>query len=223
MPRRTPPSVDLKPYFLVADDVLKEYDGKLDWPRFFGNSNPVEIDVGCGRGLFLVRAGEAHPDRNFLGIEIDYKEGRRGAMRIKKRVWPHVRVLGGDVHYVFSHLIEPYSVDAVHVYFPDPWWKKRHHKRRVFTDKFADLCARILKPGGELHSWTDVSDYFEVISALLDHHEDFETLSPPAEHSAEHDLDYQTSFERKKRKLGLPIFRGRWRRRPFNSSISESL
>jgi tRNA (guanine-N7-)-methyltransferase len=208
-----PPPVDLRPWFLTRHDIDADYGGRLDWPAFFGNSNPVEIDVGSGRGLFLVTAGLAHPEINYLGIELDYREGRRAARRLKKRAMPNVRVLGGDVHAVFERSIAPHSVAAIHVYFPDPWWKRKHRKRRVFTDQFVERCARLLLPGGVLHSRTDVEEYFGVISGLMNHHPDFDPLPTPPERSPEHDLDYRTSFERKKRKLGLPIFRGEWRRR----------
>ena len=212
------PPTNLKPYFMVLEDIQQDYDGALDWPTFFGNNNPVEIDVGCGRGLFLVTAGETHPDVNFLGIEADYREGRRGAKRLQKRGLNNVRVIGGDVAIPFTKMIAPHSVAAIHVYFPDPWWKRKHRSRRVFSDKFVGMCARLLKPGGLLHSWTDVEEYFGVISALMAHHPDFSTLPPPKERPPEHDLDYQTSYERKKRKLGLPIYRGKWERKPLLSS-----
>ncbi|SFH99956.1 tRNA (guanosine(46)-N7)-methyltransferase TrmB [Planctomicrobium piriforme] len=204
---------DLKPYFLVLDDIEKDYGGKLDWPVFFGNDRPVEIDVGCGRGLFLYHAAPARPDANFLGIELEYKEGRRGARRLQKRELPNARVLGGDVFVAFTKMIAPQSVDAIHVYFPDPWWKRRHRQRRVFNDRFADLAAQLLKPGGLLHSWTDVEEYFGVISGLMNNHAEYITLPPPAERAPGDDMDYQTSYERKKRKLGLPIYRGLWQRR----------
>ncbi|HUG91189.1 MAG TPA: tRNA (guanosine(46)-N7)-methyltransferase TrmB [Planctomycetaceae bacterium] len=206
---RQPPSLDLRPWFLTLDDL----HGLLDWRAFFGNDRPVEIDVGCGRGLYLVRASEEHPETNYLGIEIDYQEGRRGARRLWKRQAPNARVLGGDVRRAMTHCIPPASVAAVHVYFPDPWWKRKHRRRRVFTDEFVGQCARVLAPGGLLHSWTDVEEYFGVISALMDHHPDFEPLPPPPERSPQHDMDYQSSFERKKRQLGSTIYRGRWRRR----------
>lgn len=153
------------------------------------------------------------PDHNFVGIEIDYRNARHAAMRLQKRSLPNGRILGGDVHLAFSKMIAPESVDAVHVYFPDPWWKRRHRERRVFNVEFTNLAHRILKPGGLLHSWSDVEEYFGVISGLMDHHESFETLSPPEEKEATHDMDYHTSFERKKRQLGLPIYRGRWRKK----------
>lgn len=206
---RHEPTVDLRPHFFTFDDL----EGPLDWGAFFGNANPVELDIGCGRGLFLLNAALRQPERNWLGIEIDYKEGRRAAAKLHKRSLPNARVLGGDVRFALTRLIVPHSVVGLHVYFPDPWWKTKHRRRRLFTDEFAGMAADVLQPGGLLHSWTDVGDYFAVIAALMDHHPAFEPLPPPDEHAPEHDLDYQTSFERKKRQSGETIYRGLWRRR----------
>jgi tRNA (guanine-N7-)-methyltransferase len=205
---RNPPTVDLKPYFLTLHDL----DGPIDWSGFFGNEQPVEIDVGCGRGLFLVTAATVEPRTNFLGIELDYREGRRGAKRLWKRQLPNARVLGGDVRDAFARFVPEASVAAVHVYFPDPWWKRKHRRRRVFTDEFVSQMHRVLQPGGLVHSWTDVEEYFGVISGLLNSDQRFEPLLPPSERPAGHDMDYQTSFERKKRKAGCTIYRGMWRK-----------
>ncbi|MEW4487062.1 tRNA (guanosine(46)-N7)-methyltransferase TrmB [Thalassoglobus sp. JC818] len=215
--QKSPPSVDLKPFFFAHDDIEERYDGRLDWAEFFGNDNPVEIDIGCGRGLFLVHASEACPDRNFLGLEIDFREGRRGAARLKRRNLTNARVIGGDANVPLNKMITPHSVDAIHVYFPDPWWKRKHRSRRIVNDKFVDQCANLLVPGGLFHSWTDVEEYFGVISSLLDHHPKFDTLPAPTERPPEDDMDYQTSYERKKRKLGLPIHRGKWQRKPLEA------
>lgn len=217
MTMRPPPPTDLLPYFQTLHDYAAAGAHALNWSELFGNDHPVEIDVGSGRGMHLVSAGTEHPDHNYLGIELDYREGRRAARRLKRRRLDNVRVLGADVHQVFESWIAPHSVDAIHVYFPDPWWKRKHRRRRVFTDRFADECARLLKPGGLLHSWTDVEEYFGVISALMDHHPLFDKLAAPAETPPAHDLDYRTSFERRKRQAGLPIHRGRWQRRPLEN------
>lgn len=210
-----PEVVDLRPYFLCFDDVLSYVaaDGLLDWAKLFGNANPVELDVGCGRGMFLFNASTTQPERNFLGVELDFTEGRRGAKRLVKRNQPNARVIGGDANYLLDRLIRPASLSAVHVYFPDPWWKRKHRRRRLFTDLFADRVARVLAPGGSLHMWTDVEDYFEIVQALLEHHPLFKTMPPPTERVASNDLDYQTSFERTRRAAGLPIHRGLWQRR----------
>ncbi|MFV0445405.1 MAG: tRNA (guanosine(46)-N7)-methyltransferase TrmB [Planctomycetaceae bacterium] len=210
--RREPPR-DLYPWFLTIQDVDRDYSGRLDWREFFGNDQPVQLDIGSGRGLFLFNAAMTHPEQNFLGIEIDYKEGRRAAQRLKKRGLTTARVLGGDVKIPLTRMIAPHSVAAVHVYFPDPWWKQKHRKRRVFNAEFVDLAAQILMPGGLLHSWTDVAEYFGVISELMNNHPQFHTLAAPEERAPEHDMDYQTSFERKGRKAGTAIHRGLWQRK----------
>ncbi len=200
---------DMRPWFTSINDL----PGPITWSEFWGNAQPVELDVGCGRGLFVETASLARPDTNFLGLELDFKEARRAGARVWKRQVPNGRIIAGDATMILKNQIAPQSVAAVHVYFPDPWWKPRHRKRRIFTDEFADLCATLLIPGGYLHSWTDVGEYFEVISALMNHHSEYTALPTPLEKSPEHDMDYRTSFERKKRKLGLPIYRGLWQRK----------
>ncbi len=206
---QTAPIKSLKPYFQVIDDV----GDHIDWSEFFGNDNPVELDIGCGRGMFLYNAASANPDINYLGLEIDYREGRRGAERLLKREMPNARVIGGDCKIVLTKLIAPHSVGAAHVYYPGPWWKKRHHKRRLFTQEFTDILANVVEPEGHVHSWSDVVDLFDIIRDLMDGHEHFTIQTPAPLKDPEHDLDYQTSFDRKKRKMGLPVYRGLWQRK----------
>ncbi|MEZ6123445.1 MAG: tRNA (guanosine(46)-N7)-methyltransferase TrmB [Planctomycetaceae bacterium] len=206
---QTAPIKPIKPWFQVIPDL----GDHLCWSQFFGNDHPVELDIGCGRGLFTFTAACNHPNVNFLGLEIDYREGRRAAMRLKKQNLPNARIVGGDCNILLNKMIDRHSVQAAHVYFPDPWWKKKHHKRRLFTDEFVQTLADVVQYEGHVHSWSDVAEYFEVIREVMDAHPQFESQPPPEQRHATHDMDYQTSFERKKRKLGLPIYRGLWRRR----------
>lgn len=206
---RVPPP-DLRPFFITTPDLPGE---PVDWRALFGNDHPVEVEVGSGRGLFLVNAGTRQPGTNFLGIEYDYKEGRRAARQLQNRGLLNVRVLGANAWLVIPRHIPTASVEAAHVYFPDPWWKRRHRKRRIFTPQFVAEMARILKPGGHLHSWTDVEEYFQVILRLVAAHPEFELQATPEAREPRHDMDYHTSFERKQRKLGRPIYRALWRRR----------
>lgn len=203
------PIPDLRPYFQTYDDLG---DGPLDWTKFFGNIHPVEVEIGTGRGMFLVNAGETHPAMNFVGMEIEYTEARHAAKRLQKRGSPNVRILGGDARIGMPKYLATGTVSAVHVYFPDPWWKRRHHRRRIFNDWFVTEAARILVPGGLLHAWTDVEEYFGVMTATVAANADFLPLPAPEERPAAHDLDYHTSFERKKRQAGFPIYRARWER-----------
>ena len=201
--RRLPPE-ELAPYLL---EVAPDQPGPLDWRAVFGNDRPVEIEVGCGKGLFLLSASAAHPEVNYLGIEIVRKYQLFTATRLAKRGRANVRVACADARLLLRDRVQSGTVQTVHVYFPDPWWKKRHHKRRVFTPEFVAEVARVLAPGGRLLAATDVPEYAAVIAELVPAHTPLAPLPPPAEHEPEHDLDYLTNFERKFRQRGKAIHR----------------
>src|SRR5262249_26102433 len=171
-----------------------------DWTEVFGNSHPVEIEVGFGKGLFLLNAATAQPDVNFVGVEIERKYQLFGATRMAKRGLTNVRLACADARDFLRQRVADASVQAVHVYFPDPWWKKRHHKRRVFTEDFARQCRRILSIGGRLQVATDVEDYYKRMTEILTQIEGLCLQPPPEEHEPAHDCDYLTNFERKFRK-----------------------
>ena len=202
------PLQELAPYLLTAPDPPRP----VSWPEVFGNDHPVEIEVGCGKGLFLLTAARACPQTNFLGIEIVRKYQLYTATRMAKRGLKNVRVACADARQ-FLHDCASSSVQAIHVYFPDPWWKKRHLKRRLFTPEFVERGARVLRPGGRLHVVTDVEPYFRVISELLSSQAQLVPLPPPDSNQPTHDLDYLTNFERKFRKEGRAIYRGMYERR----------
>jgi tRNA (guanine-N7-)-methyltransferase len=203
--RRTPrlPLEQLEPWLVQ----VPESPAPLSWPALFGNGHPVEIEVGFGKGLFLLNASQACPDVNFLGVEIERKYQLFTATRLAKRQRMNVRVACADARLFLRDHVATGSVQAVHVYFPDPWWKKRHRKRRVFTPAFAVECQRCLRPGGLLHAVTDVEDYYGAIVSTVTQHTRLRPAPPPTPSAAEHDLDYLTNFERKFRKEGRPIYR----------------
>ena len=122
----------------------------LDWAALFGNANPVEVEVGMGKGLFLLTQATARPHVNFFGLEIVRKYQLYATTRVAIRRLPNARTACADAGWVFRRFVPPGSVSAVHVLFPDPWWKKRHRKRRVFTPGFAADAARALTPGGRI-------------------------------------------------------------------------
>jgi tRNA (guanine-N7-)-methyltransferase len=203
----------LQPYLLPTPAPGPEQPApprRLDWREVFGNDNPVEVEVGFGKGLFLATAAAAHPDTNYLGVEIVRKYQLLAATRLARRGLRNVRVACTDARYFLRDWVADASVRAMHLYFPDPWWKTRHHKRRVFTPEFAQQCERILRPGGELLVATDVGDYAAMVRQTAREHTRLIDAEPPAEHAPAHDMDYLTNFERKFRKEGRPIWRLRF-------------
>jgi tRNA (guanine-N7-)-methyltransferase len=188
--------------------------GPVCWLDMFGNANAVEVEVGCGKGLFLLTAAAERPGRNFLGIEIARKYAQFVADRAARRGLTNVRVARADARQVIRDWIAESSVAVLHVYFPDPWWKRRHKKRRLFTAEFVHAAARVLHAGGELRIATDVEEYFSVMCALVAANSNFTTSDAPepAESAGEESMQL-TNFELKYRKVGKPIWRAAYARR----------
>jgi tRNA (guanine-N7-)-methyltransferase len=183
------------------------------WRDLFGNDHPVEVEIGFGKGLFLTTEAARRPDVNFFGVEIVRKYQLYAATRLATRGLTNVRVACGDGRAILRDRVAPGSVSAVHVYFPDPWWKARHRKRRVFTPEFCLTVGRVLPPGGRLLIATDVELYFHVMTRIVrDTGPGYAELPPPPPTEAKHDLDYLTNFERKFRKEGRPIYRAAYQR-----------
>jgi tRNA (guanine-N7-)-methyltransferase len=206
------PLEQLAPY-LLPDIRQGESASPIVWRDLFGNENPVEIEVGFGKGLFLATAAAANPTVNFLGIEIERKCQLFAATRLANRNPTNVRLAFADARTLLKDRVAAASVSVLHVYFPDPWWKARHRKRRVFTPEFAHTVGVILKHGGRLSIATDVEAYHGVMMQIVrDLGPAFRELPPPAATEPAHDMDYLTNFERKFRKQGRPIFRAAFER-----------
>ena len=147
-------------------DIAPE-TGLLTPAAIFDNPGPLEIEVGSGKGQFLVETALAHPEVNYLGIEIDRKHQLYAATRMAKRRLANVRIACTDARLFLRDRTPADCCQALHVYFPDPWWKRRHRKRRVFTEDFARQCERVLAPGGHLYLATDVDEYFQIMLELV--------------------------------------------------------
>jgi tRNA (guanine-N7-)-methyltransferase len=212
MPRRAlrkiDPSLDLSRHLKNWQELPCPWNAV----ELFARDAPLEVEVGSGKGLFLQSAAIAAPGHNFLGIEIARKYARYIAARLAKCSLANAVVIEGDAQRLFAELLADSSLRAVHIYFPDPWWKKRHHKRRVMNDRFVRDIARTLASGGSLHFWSDVRDYFDATLALIATHTSLVGPLDVAESAAEHDLDYRTHFERRMRLGGEPVYRAAFRK-----------
>ncbi len=150
----------------IAVDLDKCIDG-IDLEELFGRTTPFHLEIGSGKGTFLLNEARAHPELNYLGIEWANEFYRYSVDRIRRWGLTNVRILRADARDVIGRFLPDESVAVLHVYFPDPWPKKRHHKRRFFTSANLRHTFRCLVKGGELHLATDHADYFVIISDLL--------------------------------------------------------
>jgi tRNA (guanine-N7-)-methyltransferase len=192
----------------------------LDAANFFGRSAPLEVELGSGKGLFISSAAAAHPEINFLGLEVARKYALHAAARLVQRGLKNARMVFGDGLCVFRECLTADSVAAVHVYFPDPWWKARHRKRRVMNAEFLGHALRALVPTGRLHFWTDVKEYFETTLELIAAVSPLEGPFAVDEQAPQHELDYRTHFERRMRLHGLPVYRAEYRKPAAGPSVA---
>jgi tRNA (guanine-N7-)-methyltransferase len=206
--RKIDPQLDLSQHYREAADLPAAFDAAA----LFDRAAPLEVEVGSGKGLFLSGAARAHSERNYLGIEVAPKYARYAAAKLARQKAANALMVHGDALDLFRRWFPAASLAAVHVYFPDPWWKKRHKKRRVLNEDFLRDVERTLASGGRLHFWTDVEEYFQATLELVTAATTLAGPLPVAESPAEHDLDYRTHFERRTRKQSQPVYRAEFAR-----------
>jgi len=139
----------------------------LDFAAAFGRIAPVTLEIGFGMGETTAAIAAAHPERDFLGLEVHGPGVGALLNRVDAAGLTNVRVIQHDAVDVVAHMIPPASLAGIHVYFPDPWPKKRHHKRRLLQPSFVHALAQRLAPGGYLHAATDWDDYAQEILTTL--------------------------------------------------------
>jgi tRNA (guanine-N7-)-methyltransferase len=185
----------------------------LDWSEIFGVEGPVEVEIGIGKGRFLLAAAILRPDVLHFGVEWANKYLRIAETRASRRGLENVRFARVDARELVGRCIPPSSVQTYYVFYPDPWPKKRHHKRRFFQKDTVDHLARTLVPGGTLHAATDHVDYWEVIEPLLAGHREFGRLPEFGGEGFPLATDEPlTNFEAKYRIEGRKRHRGSWKR-----------
>lgn len=152
--------------------------GPLPLEGLFARHQPVEIDLGCGKGRFLLARARNHPDLNFLGVDRMLKRIRKIDNRVRRRGDRNIRLLRMEGFYATSFLIPPESIRAYYIFHPDPWPKKRHAENRMFNPRFVDALHRTLEPGGCVHVQTDHLPYFEIIRDILGRDARFGPIDP---------------------------------------------
>ncbi|MDA0322393.1 MAG: tRNA (guanosine(46)-N7)-methyltransferase TrmB [Verrucomicrobia bacterium] len=174
----------------------------LPMHELFDAPRPLVLDVGCGKGRFLAMRASRDPDRNYLGIERQLVRVRKVARKIQRLELHNARVIRVEASYAVEFMIPPHCVSELFVFFPDPWPKARHHKRRTFRPEFLNTLDRILLPGGSLHVATDHEEYFQVVRDLFEEDDRFEpcTIVAPAD-------DERTEFELIFSAKGDPVHR----------------
>lgn len=179
--------------------------GPIDWDREFGRSGATRVvDIGFGMGMELAELAERRPDIDFLGIEVHRPGVGRLLGQIEQRKLQNVRIVRADAVEVVDGMLTPGSVDAVHLFFPDPWPKKRHHKRRLVRPGFPELISRVLRPGGYLYMVTDWENYAEQMMTVLGSSTAFRNKADS--YAEPQPWRPQTAFERKGLAQGHRIF-----------------
>ena len=192
----------IEPVGLEADALPRP----LNWAELFGNGRPVELEIGMGKGTFITEQAKARPEVNFFGIEWARWFWRYASDRLRRAGCDNARTVRAEASYFLTEFVPPDSVAVLHVYFPDPWPKARHHKRRLIQPKFVPVMARVLAPGGRVQVVTDHKGYWE------------EGIEPTIRGSGLRVVDYNrpgsagegefvgTNFERKYAREGRPFY-----------------
>ena len=178
----------------------------LDLTELFPGSQPLEVELGCGDASFLVKHAQRHPETNFIGVErllgrikkLDRKGRRAGLANLRG-----VRI---ESSYFLQYLLPPHSASALHIYFPDPWPKKKHRRHRLINENFPVLACAALAPGGKIYLRTDDADYFQQITEIFAAAKEFQKIETPAELAA-----LPTDFERDFNSKGIQTLRAAYR------------
>ncbi len=180
-------------------------EGVLDLDAVFGRHAPHALEIGFGMGDALLEMAAARPGWDFLGVEV-YRPGAGSLIRrAHEQGLTNIRVVLGDAVELLERHLPPASLDAVYAFFPDPWPKKRHHKRRLVQPAFAARVARVLRPGGVLHLATDWEPYAEHMLAVMEAAPGFRNAAGPGRYLEGRGERPETKFERRGRALGHPV------------------
>lgn len=197
------PAVALPESLVVRPDIMQ----RLDFAALFGNGHPVELELGAGDGSFLLRHAAAHPEVNFIGVERLLGRLRKIDRKGRRLCLANLRAIRLEAAYLLEWMIPAASLSAIHVYFPDPWPKRRHWKRRLVNLRFTELAARALVPGGRFYVRTDDASYFQQMTEVGNAQAGFSAVAEPPDL-----LAVTTDFEADFNRDGIPTLHAAWER-----------
>jgi tRNA (guanine-N7-)-methyltransferase len=184
------------------DSILE----RLDVGKLFPKAQPLEVELGAGDGSFLAKYAEAHREHNFIGVERLLGRLRKIEKKSLRAGLENVALFRIEASYFLEFLLPEKSVSALHVYFPDPWPKRKHRKNRLVNEPFAELVGKVLLPGGTIFLRTDDADYFSQMTRVFGANPGFDKREVPAEL-----LSFVTDFERNFHLRGVPTLAAAYR------------
>ncbi|MGB5305282.1 MAG: tRNA (guanosine(46)-N7)-methyltransferase TrmB [Gammaproteobacteria bacterium] len=191
---------ELWPKYGIAPDEFVDLDS------LFGRSAPRTLEIGFGNGEALAEMAGHQPEHDFIGIEVHRPGVGHLLQLLDQRGIDNVRIYRADAVQVLKQCLPDHSIDRVLLFFPDPWHKKRHHKRRIVQPDFIRLLGKKLKPGGILHMATDWEDYAEHMLAVIQASDAFRNCAGPGHYSPAPEYRPVTKFEQRGRRLGHGIW-----------------
>lgn len=181
-------------------------ENRINFDEAFDRAAPTWIEIGFGNGDALLHLAEQHPEVNVVGVEVHSPGVGHALMGIQSRQLKNVRIIQHDAMEVLQQMVAPQSLARVMLFFPDPWHKKRHHKRRIVQDEFVTTVSSRLQSGGLLHCATDVSGYAEWMLEHLQRSDDLVNESPNNDYVEQPTWRINTRFERRGQRLGHEVF-----------------
>lgn len=185
---------------------IEAAETELDLPSLFGRIAPITLEIGFGNGESLLQMAQAAPERDFLGIEVHTPGVGHLLKLMGENGVTNIRVLNTDAVEILKQRIPAGSLNRVQLFFPDPWHKKKHHKRRIVQTEFVDLISSRLSQGGVLHMATDWQNYAEHMVDVMQTRQDFQNLAENPPYSARPDTRPLTKFENRGLRLGHGVW-----------------
>lgn len=195
----------------ALDELFPQYgislqQGGIDFDTLFGRQGARILEIGFGSGASLAEMATEHPENDYLGIEVHRPGVGNLLLQIEKQALNNIRVSNDDAVEVLEQQIPDESLDAVYLFFPDPWHKKKHHKRRIVQTAFAQLLHRKLKPGGIFHMATDWENYAEHMMDVMCASAGFENIAGEGSYIARPEYRPLTKFEQRGHRLGHGVW-----------------